>query len=192
MKTFLVTTALIFSIPALADDVKYSFPCETSAAVNLWKATDAASAGLMTQIENLTQNLKAKNEILSVAVTSSILKQPKIWDAEVTLCATVSYKEKSKDSNTASNLHYGFPCGLGVYENWMNKALGLAGNSLGQAVSEYRKRLEKENFQTVSVAGTLSSFNPEIKAGIMCATVAYKETATKSSAADLRPGLEVR
>lgn len=182
MKTFLVTTALIFSIPAFADDVKYSFPCGSGIGTSLTNAVTNASQDLTNNIEKYTKTLKVKNDVQGVAVTSTAFKVNNWLSSEATLCATVAYKEKKGE--TSEDLHYAFPCGIG-YHSWASSALNLASQMLSQSTEQYVKRIAGEKFETVKVAGTLTSFNDSEKVGVMCSTVTFKgqaETAKEASA----------
>lgn len=175
MKTFLVTAAVIFSISAHADDVKYSFPCGSGVGTNLANAMTNASQDLMNNLEKYTRTLKAKNDVQSVAVTSTVFKQTNWLSSEATLCATVAYKEKRavEVSSSGDGLHYAFPCGIG-YHAWANVALNYASQMLSESTEKYVKKIAGENFEAVKVAGSLASFNDSEKVGVMCSTVTFK------------------
>lgn len=193
MKTFLVTAAVIFSISAHADEVKYSFPCGSGVGTELTSAITNAARDLGNNIEKLSSSLKAKYDIQSVAVTSSTFKTINWMSSEGTLCATVAYTEKKAgDKSNSADVHYGFPCGIG-YHSWTNVAFNLATQMMTQSTENYVKAIEKDKkFETVKVAGTLITFNESQKVGLVCSTVAFKGVSEeKPSASASLPGTGV-
>jgi hypothetical protein len=73
----------------------------------------------------------------------------------------------------AEDLHYGFPCGIGM-DSDLASATTRAASKLTQATEDFKTKLANENYQIVSVSSPTASIDKASSMTTLCSTVTFK------------------
>jgi hypothetical protein len=84
----------------------------------------------------------------------------------------------------AEDLHYGFPCGIGM-DSDVASATTRAASKLTQATEDYKAKLAKGNYEIVSVSSPTASTDKANDMTTLCSTVTFKAKASNKEVSSL-------